>query len=483
LQCDNAISDGVETDVDCGGDGEQCAERCDAGELCAFGSDCKSGFCAGGACDGAWSGSYGDSGAQHARAVATDAYGNVVMAGEFTGTVHFGGDPLTSPPGNWSSFIVKLDAYGHHLWSKVLGTVGLPLVTSLAVDPAGNIVVAGSFVDSLDLGAGLMVGGPLPQAFAAKLDGAANPLWSVLLGAGPTISSSSVAAALAVDSSSEIVVGGQFGGDFELAGVPLHSKGDRDAFVVELNTAGDVTFVRSFGHSGVQRVGGVAIAPSGPIVVVGDFTQGVDFSGMGGGVHNSKGDWDIFIVQLDDAGLYSWSQTYGDASPQTAAGVAIDAQDDVVLAGSFYGTVDFGSGAVPSAGGEDVYVAKLDGGGNALWSAGYGDPQAQHMVDVAVDPRGDIVVTGAFNSMIGFGPATLFSAGSNDVFVAKLDAQGGAKWSQRFGDAESQTSTKLAITPFGAIVVVGDFHGGINFGQGLLQSAGSDDIFVAALAP
>jgi hypothetical protein len=483
LQCDNGVVDGVETDVDCGGDGERCAERCDPAEICGFGSDCKSGFCAGGACDGPWSMGYGDSGAQHARALASDAYGNVVIAGEFTGTIQFGGDPLTSPPGNWSSFIVKLDAFGHHLWSKTLGEVGLPVVTSLAVDPAGNIVVAGSFVDTLDLGAGLIVGGPLPQAFVAKLDGGANPLWSVLLGPGPTVSASSAAAALAVDGSSKVVVGGQFGGAFELGGVPLQSKGDRDVFVVQLNTAGDLTFVRSFGHSGVQRVGGVAVAPTGAIAVVGDFTQGIDFGAIGGGIHNSKGDWDLFVVQLDDAGLHTWSRTFGDTSPQTAAGVAINAQDDLVLAGSFYGTVDFGSGAVPSAGGEDVYVAKLDNSGNALWANGYGDPQAQHMVDVAVDPTGDIVITGAFNSMIGFGPATLFSAGSNDVFVAKLDGQGGARWSQRFGDVESQTSAKLAITPFGTIVVVGDFHGGINFGQGLLQSAGGDDLFVAALAP
>lgn len=483
LQCDNGIIDGDETDVDCGGDGERCAERCDIGEICAFGSDCKSGFCGGGACDAAWSGSYGDGSAQHARAVTSDAHGNVVIAGEFTGTVHFGGDPLTSPPNDWSAFVVKLDPQGNHVWSQQLGEAGLPLVTGLAIDSAGNIVLCGSFVGALDLGAGGLVGGSLPQAFAAKLDGSANPLWSVLLGPGPSGSSTSTATAVAVDPSSEIVVGGQYAGELGIGGTSMQSKGERDSFVVELNTAGDINFVRSFGHSGVQRVGGLAISGSGAIAVVGDFTAGLDLSTLGGALHQSKGDWDIFVVELDDAGLQTWSRTYGDPSPQTTAGVAIDGQDNVVVAGSFFGTLAFDSGAVPSAGGQDVYVAKLDSSGNGLWANGYGDSQAQQLVDVAIDSLGDVVVTGAFNGMIGFGPATLHSAGSNDVFVAKLDGQGGSKWSQRFGDAESQTSAALTITPYGTIVVVGDFRGSINFGQGALSSAGGDDLFVAALAP
>ena len=75
------------------------------------------------------------------------------------------------------------------------------------------------------------------------------------------------------------------------------------------------------------------------------------------------------------------------------------------------------------------------------------------------------------------------SAGGVDVFVAKLDQAGGHVWSRRYGDGGAQLANEVAITPFGSIVVVGDFASTINFGQGSFTAGGGSDVFVAALPP
>ena len=49
LRCDNAIQDGDETDVDCGGGGG-CLTKCANGEACLVASDCTSNFCVDGVC-------------------------------------------------------------------------------------------------------------------------------------------------------------------------------------------------------------------------------------------------------------------------------------------------------------------------------------------------------------------------------------------------------------------------------------------------
>jgi hypothetical protein len=47
--CSNNVKDGVETDIDCGGDGNSCS-RCDVGDVCIKNSDCNSGKCTSGSC-------------------------------------------------------------------------------------------------------------------------------------------------------------------------------------------------------------------------------------------------------------------------------------------------------------------------------------------------------------------------------------------------------------------------------------------------
>ena len=55
--------------------------------------------------------------------------------------------------------------------------------------------------------------------------------------------------------------------------------------------------------------------------------------------------------------VHDWSQRFGDASDQRSRGVAADASGNVIVAGFFGGTVDFGGGPLLSAGSFDIYVA------------------------------------------------------------------------------------------------------------------------------
>ncbi len=68
----------------------------------------------------------------------------------------------------------------------------------------------------------------------------------------------------------------------------------------------------------------------------------------------------------------------GAADVQSALGATTDAQGNIVVAGAFLGQIDFGGGALSSAGGNDAYVAKLNNSGSPLWSKRYGDSANQY---------------------------------------------------------------------------------------------------------
>ena len=233
-----------------------------------------------------------------------------------------------------------------------------------------------------------------------------------------------------------------------------------------------------FGDAGEATVQSAAIDAAGNVVLTGFFDGTVDF---GGGALTSAGAHDVFLAELDPEGNHLWSRRFGDAASQWAYSTAIDASGDVVLAGYFEGTLDFGGGPLTSAGAYDVFVAKLDADGNHLWSRRFGDGDDQFALSTAVDGAGNVVLAGFFGGAVELGGGPLTSAGAYDVFVAKLDAGGDHLWSRRFGDASYQRASAVAVDGSGAVLFTGWFDGTMEVGGGVLTSAGADDGFVAKL--
>ncbi len=74
---------------------------------------------------------------------------------------------------------------------------------------------------------------------------------------------------------------------------------------------------------------------------------------------------DVFSP-ADPNGSHLWSKRFGDSANQLGLSIAFDAQNNILLAGSLVGAADFGGGPLASAGGNDVFVAKLDPKGDSL---------------------------------------------------------------------------------------------------------------------
>ena len=85
----------------------------------------------------------------------------------------------------------------------------------------------------------------------------------------------------------------------------------------------------------------------------------VDF---GGGATASIGSWDTFVAKYSSAGGYLWAKRFGGTLQDEGLSIAADASGNVLVAGAFQGTADFGSGPLTSAGAWDVVVCQVLGG-------------------------------------------------------------------------------------------------------------------------
>ena len=289
------------------------------------------------------------------------------------------------------------------------------------------------------------------------------------------------AVSAAVDSSSNVIVTGFFDGSVDFGVGMMTTAGDRDIFVAKFDTEGNHQWSKVFGDDSAQVASSVVVDSSGNVVVAGSFRGGVDF---GGGMLTGTGDFDILVFKLDSKGNHLWSKRFGDPNRQVASSVAVDSLDSVFVTGNFEGGVDFGGGKLNNTGNRDLFVVKYDPKGNHVWSKNYGDAGRQSFSSVAVDSSGNVFVAANFEGSVDFGGDVLTSAGGFDIFVAKLNADGNHLWSNRFGDGDNpQFAHSVAVDSTGSIVIAGQFGGSVDFGGGTLTSAGDRDIFVAKFAP
>jgi hypothetical protein len=258
--------------------------------------------------------------------------------------------------------------------------------------------------------------------------------------------------------------------------------------------AQDFAWVKKLGGTSNDRGRSIAVDASGNVYTTGYFQGTVDFD-PGPGTFNltSTGGYDIFISKLDASGNFVWGKQLGGTSPGQGYSIAVDASGNVYTTGLFGGTVDFDPGPgtfnLTSAGSDDIFISKLDASGNFVWAKRMGGTDIDRGYSIAVDTSWNVYTTGYFEGTVDFDPGpgifNLTSAGSDDIFISKLDASGNFVWVKRMGGTSIDNGNSIAVDASGNVYTTGLFGGTVDFDPGPdtfnLTSDGSWDIFISKL--
>jgi hypothetical protein len=120
-----------------------------------------------------WTVPIGDIHDQRGRAVAVAKDDSIVVLAEFKGTPLIDGNEVLNHGGT-DILLLELDKNGGVLWAKSFGTAGDDSAAKLVLDDLGGIVILGSLASALDLGDGAISG----QAFIAKFDAKGDLVYS-----------------------------------------------------------------------------------------------------------------------------------------------------------------------------------------------------------------------------------------------------------------------------------------------------------------
>ncbi|MCA9621404.1 MAG: hypothetical protein KC731_20425, partial [Myxococcales bacterium] len=381
------------------------------------------------------------------------------------------GGGLVPSQGGVDFFVVKLSPTGSLVWGKVFGGPGDDLARRLAVSAMGEVLVAGAFFGSLELGVAPLVSAGLSDGFVLRLDASTGDLVRAERFGDEE---AQAIAGLAVDGAGDVVVAGSFSGTIDFGGGELTAAGVGDAFVAKRSSAGAHRWSARFGLGGDAQWVDVALTPSGDAVVGGDFDGAVD---LGSGPLASNGR-DVMLVELDGAsGAPQIGRVVAGAGRQEVTALAVDGSGHLALSGRNLGTVDFGGGVLAATN----FVVTTSASGEHVWSRAFGTTDAA-FEDVTFDAAGGVVVVGSLDGSIDFGGGAIATT-SRDAIVVRFHQSGAHLWSHAFGAGGSERAQAVAVDTQGRIVVAGSFTQAVDFGGGVIGVAGASDLFFLQLAP
>lgn len=426
------------------------------------------------------------------NSLVTDVAGNVYSCGVFSGTVDFDPGPgvfnLTAPSTR-TAFVLQLDSAGNFGWCVMVGDSGGMDATSLVITPSGYLYMSGGFSNGNDFDPGpgvyaLQVAG-VSNAYVLKLDLSGNFIWARSFGSAPI--SYVQTAACAVDRFDNVFITTGFNGTVDVDPGPgvqnivSTSNTNQDFYIIKLDPAGNLAWAKQVGSASLEYSLAITTDQAGAVYTTGYFTNTLDFD-PGPGVYNMSivgNSRDVFIMKLDASGNFQWAHRFGDIYMDLCVSLVTDANNNIILSGSFNGTVDFDPGNnvynLTCNGGPsrpDIFVVKLNNQGEFVWARNWAHYGCGYGFVITADSSDAIYMTGNFKDTMDLDPGTatynVIATGSGpaDLFILKINSAGIFDWGVSAGGTAHVYGYSIAVSKYYHVFTSGNFSGTIDFDPG-----------------
>jgi hypothetical protein len=261
------------------------------------------------------------------------------------------------------------------------------------------------------------------------------------------------AEATQVDANGNIYVIGTATGNF---GSQLN-QGSQDVYLTKYDSAGNVVWQNLLGSAGTANGYGLALDPSGGVVVTGASTADLTATSV------ADGNNDSFVARYDSSGSQTWIKQIQTLATNQSNTVSVDASGNIYIGGSVSGGV-IGAGQV-GQGKADAFLVKLDSKGKVLAENQFGTSGNDSVAATATAADGSLYVASVQN-----GHAILSKYAAGDITAAPT-------WSQDLGDLAAGGSIGGLTVAGGKVYVSGSTsNGNLTGGGASIASAASGGI-------
>ena len=404
-----------------------------------------------------------------------DIFGTVIDDSEYvivsgnanssSGYIVIGTDTVYNPGHIDQEIVMKLDSLGHIIWAKGSKDADTwPL--DLATDHDGNIYSFGVYSrnDSCTFGSVTLLNPALSNMYyLVKYSPAGNVIWARNVLGNTRVS---YTGAIGIDSLNRIYVTGAFDApSVSLGSITLTNAsptGDTfDVFLAEYDVLGNVVNSTSFGGRRDDYTYAMVVTPTGTIYLNGGYASDTIvigttiLSNIPPGTHPIRAD---FFAKFNGLGSVIWAKKLDHNLFPNA--ITCDNTERLYMTGGFDSTVMLGADTLVSSSPEDLFVAKFDSSGSAIWGRTAAGAGGSYGLSISADRCSNVWVSGApggsYMSIYFSGHPYIVPYGLDPSFVARYSTSGVFDTAFLY---PSGADDKMFVVPDnkGAVYVSGDY--------------------------
>ena len=281
--------------------------------------------------------------------------------------------------GDWDIYLIKTNPDGDTMWTQTYGGSYPDAAHAMCLSSDGGYVIAGTR-DITDWNILMMKTDSLGSVLWTEEDGGMMRDWLNDVCPSPG------------------------GGYVAVGDINVNSwNTSGNLGILAFDDNGNQPWIRSYGGSSYD--GGNSIDTTTNGYIIAGFTNSY---GAGGS--------DVWLVRTNSSGMSQWTQTYGGVEDDYASSVSSTTDGGYIIAGY---TASYGAGCW------DAYLIKTDGDGDSVWTRTYGGNLYDAALHVFQADDGGYIVTG-FTDGIG-------EWIGGDIWIMKIDGNGDVLWTSTYG--------------------------------------------------
>lgn len=360
-----------------------------------------------------WATSAEGSGKDRINGLAVDGTGNVYLLVS-SSAVAFDQTILPYSP----SYVAKYNPSGQLVWAKGFANS----CGGIACDAGGNFYLTGegdaaNFTTKKSRTKAVYFG----PIYVAKFDPNGNFDWGKNIGNSTFGTGMYFYSDLCLDQNENVFVTGNYHGDFLVNGtVNLLSSGQADIYVAKYSNNGIFQWAGKGASTGNDYAMDISSGPNGEVYLTGYFTgSSLTFDPLAPVATN--GQKDLFIAKYNANGSADWVNVYGGPNDEFGTGVSTDASGNVYLSGSFSSNeLIIGSETIVSRGESDVLIVKISDAGQVEWTQSAGSVLFDEGNCVASSAEHIYLGGRSEGPVVYFDYFELPYFGLTDLFISKL---------------------------------------------------------------
>jgi len=332
------------------------------------------------------------------------------------------------------ALVVKLNSSGDIEWQKCLGGTDYDSAHSIQQISDGGFIVAGRTRSNNGDVSG---NHGACDAWVVKLNSSGDIEWQKCLGGTDNDYANSIQQ---TSDGGFIVAGGTHSNDGDVSG----NHGRDDAWVVKLNSTGDIEWQKCLGGTDNDFANSIQQSNDGGFIVAGfKESNESDMSGNHGAI-------DALVVKLNSSGDIEWQKCLGGTDYDSAHSIQQISDGGFIVAGrtrSNNGDVSGNHGAC------DAWVVKLNSSGDIEWQKCLGGTDNDYANSIQQSSDGGFIVAGETKSNDG---DVSGNHGVYDYWVVKLNSSGDIEWQKCLGGTDYDYAYSIHQTSDGGFIVAGN---------------------------